>query len=119
MRPPCPSRLTTSGEKSTSGFGARRRIFSGCLADEDDVKAGRAVFYFDRPDVTVRPIDSDLPRCGLLRDDRGNITPVVAVQAESHPPGKVLVGYRPLTGGNGICTIDELELLDRPDSRFA
>jgi len=92
---------------------------SGRLADEDDVKAGRAVFYFDRPDVTVRPIDLDLPRCGLLRDDRGNITPVVAVQAESHPPGKVLVGYRLLTGGNGICTIDELELLDRPDSRFA
>jgi hypothetical protein len=43
---------------------------------------------------------------------------VILIQAESRDDGKVLVGYRPLTGGNGICTLDEVDLLDGPDEMF-
>jgi hypothetical protein len=83
---------------------------SGRLANEEDVKAGRAVYYVDRSDFDVKPPDLDLPRCGLVRDDSGAVDPVIVVQAESHEPGKAFVGFRPLAGGNGICTLDELEL---------
>ena len=31
---------------------------------------------------------------------------------------KHTIGYRPLSGGNGICTIAEVELLEESDERF-
>jgi hypothetical protein len=42
---------------------------------------------------------------------------VLIVQAEE-VDGRVLLGYRPIIGGNGICTLAEVELLLGPDKRF-
>ena len=89
------------------------------LASEEDVRAGRAVFYVERTREHVgTPEDLGLPRCALIGDDDGSVSPVIVVQAEKHGSDKVLIGYRPLTGGNGVCTIDELTLLDGPDRHF-
>jgi hypothetical protein len=87
----------------------------GRAANEQDVKDGRAVFYIDGPS---EPVDLELPHCALLREETGQMLPIVAIQAETCVPGQVLIGYRPLDGGNGICTLDEVDLLDVPDKRF-
>jgi len=83
-------------------------------SQKEDVREGRAVFYVDGPS---EPVDMALPHCALLRDEDGPVVPVIVIQAESTNCGEV-VGYRPLKGGNGVCAPNELELLDRPDSRF-
>jgi hypothetical protein len=90
----------------------------GRLASEEDVQAGRAVFFaVDPSEHEAKPFGLGLPRCALLRDDEGGLSPVVVIQAEDLRE-KVLIGYRPLTGGSGICTINELVLLDGPDGHF-
>jgi len=89
------------------------------LATVEDVQTGHAVFYVENPSETdSNPIDLDLPRWGLLTGENGDVSPVILVQAERHSVEKVLIGYRPLDGGNGICTIDEVAVLDGPDGRF-
>ena len=88
------------------------------LATEEDVRAGRAVFHVERTaDPAGAPEDLGLPRCALIRDDDGSVSPVIVVQAEKHR-SDTLIGYRSLTGGSGLCTIGELTLLDGPDSHF-
>ena len=84
------------------------------VAQEEDVREGRAVFYVNGPS---EPVEMALPHGALLRDEDGQVVPVIVIRAESTNCGEV-VGYRPLKGGNGVCAPNELELLDRPDSRF-
>lgn len=87
----------------------------GRAANEQDVKEGRAVFYVDGP---CEPVGVTLPHCAVLHPENGQKLPVIAIQAESHIAGQVLIGYRPLSGGNGICTLDEIDLLDAPDEQY-
>jgi len=58
----------------------------------------------------------------VLHDENGGTTPVIVIQVEESDNRsgsvKVFAGYRPLTGGNGICMLHQLELLDHPDHRF-
>jgi len=92
---------------------------SGRLAKEDDVKEGRAVFFLENPaDPVAVPFAMKLPSCGILSEEDGSRTPVVIIQAELLTD-KVTLGYRPISGGNGICTIQEVDLLDGPDRRFS
>lgn len=89
----------------------------GRRATESDVRDGRAVFFVIED--STEAIDTGLPRCALLREEGGSAVPVVIIQVEkSNLDGTVLVGYRPLSGSNGICTLAELELLDRPNELF-
>ncbi len=46
----------------------------------------------------------------MQRLESGERQPVVVVQAE-HGPSGVILGVRPLSGGNGICMLEEVELL--------
>ncbi len=87
----------------------------GRVAIEDDVREGRAVFYIDGPSQAA---EVRLPRCALLHEEGGKVLPVILIQAESRSDGEVLVGYRPLVGGNGICMLGEVDLLDGPDEMF-
>ena len=80
---------------------------SGRQATEQDVKDGLAVFYVNG---SATPADFPLPACGLQRMEDGTEQPVVVIQAEAFPDG-TLLGVRPLTGGNGICSLDEVRLL--------
>jgi hypothetical protein len=89
---------------------------TGRLAIEQDVKEGRAVFYIAGEQSTLKPIPLLLPACAILHDEK-KATPVILIQAEESPEIKE-VGYRNLSGGNGICTIAELEILKEPDERF-
>jgi hypothetical protein len=92
------------------------------LATESDVQQGRAVFVTVRKDgspSSARPHPLPIPRCAILHAEPPGPSqlPVFVIQAEE-VDGKLLVGYRPITGGNGICTLAELELLSGPDERF-
>jgi hypothetical protein len=90
------------------------------VATEADVKAGRAVFYSPSGPryISNTPYVMPLPAPAILRTEEDPTpVPVIIIQAEQGPD-RVIVGYRPLAGGNGVCTLDELELLHEPDSRF-
>jgi len=87
----------------------------GRAANEDDVREGRAAFYM----VGSSPAaDITLPHCAVLQIENGKRLPVILIQAESDGNGRVLVGYRPLNGGNGVCMLWEVDLLDGPDETF-
>ncbi|HEY1663867.1 MAG TPA: hypothetical protein VGI03_15725 [Verrucomicrobiae bacterium] len=89
----------------------------GRVAVEQDVKDGRAVFYIQNAEkIGVVHADIGLPHCAIFTEN-GHCIPVVIIQSE-RLDDKHTIGYRPLSGGNGTCTIGEVELLDRPDERF-
>jgi hypothetical protein len=94
-------------------------VTRGRLATEADVRAGCAVFCLagaEEPDAA--PLDVLVPALAVLRDEQAQSgVIVVAIQAERSFE-KQLVGYRFLNGGNGICTLGELEWIDTSDSRF-
>ena len=91
---------------------------SGRIAVEKDVKEGRAAFYVTGDPNTHRAISIALPACAILHESGAKtVTPVIVIQAEETPRSKT-VGYRPLGGGNGVCTLAELEILEGPDERF-
>lgn len=88
----------------------------GRAATQEDVGAGRAVFA--APGADAKPIDLKLPRCAIHTDEEtGKRTPVIVVQAED-VRGLKTVGYRDLSGSEGVCLLSELELLDGPNDRF-
>jgi hypothetical protein len=93
----------------------------GRLAAEIDGQEGKATFYCIPSDGhSLSVIDIPLPSCAILTDEDGE-TPVIVIQAEADWNGQEesrLAGYRPLGGGNGICMMYELQLLEGPDDRF-
>jgi len=80
---------------------------SGRPATENDVAEGRAVFYIPGGS---KPANLTLPCCALQRLESGDSEPVVVIQAE-HGPSEVILGVRPLSGGNAVCMLSEVELL--------
>ena len=77
------------------------------VAGEEDVKAGRAVFYIDgASEQHQMPIPS-LARL-ISSEPPGEL--VVIIQAESTDQGIVL-GVRPLSGGNAVIALEEVEVL--------
>ena len=85
-------------------------------ATEEDVAKGRAIFHVPVGDEyeSSRPADIELPCPAVLISTS---QPVIVIQAEE-VNGKTAVGYRPVSGGNGLCMLEELELLEVPDERF-
>ncbi len=87
----------------------------GRVALEQDVQEGRAVFHLeDAHEIGAAYVEIGLPRCGILL---ASGAPVIIIQSEQVDE-KHYVGYRGLSGGNGICLISELQLLEGPDERF-
>jgi len=87
------------------------------LAVEEDVKAGRAVFFLrNHEKYGSTPYAIELPHLATWCDpESGNLVPGVIVQAE-HADGKVLVGFRPLSGGNLLATLEEFRLVSDMNS---
>jgi hypothetical protein len=82
-------------------------FISGRVASDSDVKSGHAVFYIEGASV---PAEFDLPCCAMQLMPNGSEQTVVIIQAETTDNG-TLLGVRPLTGGNGICMVDEVRLV--------
>jgi hypothetical protein len=88
------------------------------LATEDDVRAGRAVFYLqDAVAPDAGPLPLDLPSLAVLRDDETLRDIVVVVIQGERSFAKKLVGYRLPYGGNGIALLEQLEWIDASDAR--
>ena len=79
----------------------------GRPATEADVAAGSAVFYVpgDSAAASMR-----LPCCAIQTLEDGSKQAVVVIQAELADQ-EIILGVRPLAGGNGVCTIAEVRLL--------
>ncbi|HWZ94937.1 MAG TPA: hypothetical protein VNW30_07065 [Opitutaceae bacterium] len=91
---------------------------SGRLATEQDVREERATFYLSGDRSELKPILIPLPACAIHHEEKEKrATPVILIQAEETPKIKT-VGFRYLGGGNGVCTLAELEILKEPDGRF-
>jgi hypothetical protein len=89
----------------------------GRIAVEQDVKDGRAVFYLGSAgEVGSVHVDIGLPHCAVVRADATEI-PAILIQSE-RADEKLYIGYRPISGGNGVCVFSEVELLSEPDARF-
>ncbi len=89
----------------------------GRIAVEQDVKDGRAVFYLgNAAEIGAAPVDIGLPHCCVVHADDIHV-PAIVIQSE-HAEPKHYIGYRPIRGGNGMCLLSEVELLDEPDERF-
>jgi hypothetical protein len=87
----------------------------GRVAVEQDVQDGRAVFYLaDANEIGAVYVDIQLPRCAILVESG---TPVILIQSE-RVQQKHLVGFRPISGSNGVGLITDFELLEEPDDRF-
>lgn len=92
-------------------------VLVGRVAEETDVKEGRATFYLQDAAEFAKPKSLFLPRCAWLSSESADAIPVVVVQAEETEQ-KTYLGFRDLLGGNGVCTLDEVEFVDAPDARF-
>jgi len=79
----------------------------GRCATEEDVQAGRAVFFVDGGS---EPVEIALPSAAIQCLEDGTEQRVVIIQAERLDSGVVL-GVRPLAGGNGVCTEQEVDML--------
>lgn len=91
-------------------------VICGRTASEADIEAGMAVFCIPSGS---KPHPIRLPVCGVYRDaENGITTPVVVIQAEEGDNGQVFLGVRPLVGGNMVCMLGEVEIVEEPDERF-
>lgn len=90
----------------------------GVLATEADVKAGRAVFFLDNLDaIPARASSKRLPALALWPDpDLGAHRAVIVIQIEIGQ--RELAGIRFLEGGNGVCLLEELEMIEEDDRRW-
>jgi hypothetical protein len=82
-------------------------FISARVATEEDVASGAAVFYIQGES---EPESITLPACAIQKLEDGSTEQVIVIQAEKTPHG-VYLGVRPLVGGNGICTIEEVEFV--------
>jgi hypothetical protein len=92
----------------------------GALATREDVRAARAVFHVADPaNTTARPAAMSLPALALWPDpDANNLPrPVVVIQVE-HGGNRTVAGIRFLDGGNGVCLLEELEMIEETDYRW-
>jgi len=87
-------------------------FITGRCADEADVKAGNAVFYLKGNGL---PYTITLPHCAIWSDNSDQrLIPGIIVQAEQGD-GKILIGFRPLAGGNVLALLPEFRLVKSPE----
>jgi hypothetical protein len=89
-------------------------------ADEDDCKAGRAIFYIRDSRSIPYDLGQPLPLSAKIKQDAhvspGDViragTVIEIIQCEIDERGKILIGFR-YAGREGICTLDEVEMRDK------
>ena len=81
------------------------------VATEQDVQEGRAVFVIDNPTEKHSPLEIQIPSLAYQVEEDSNAKfLVILIQAEQ-VGNEELVGVRYFEGGNGVCTLGELELI--------
>ena len=79
------------------------------VATEQDVQEGRAVFFIEGNEQRHLPINMKIPTIAYQIDPESNSKLlVVIIQAETVGNEK-LVGVRYIEGGNGVCSLSEIE----------
>jgi hypothetical protein len=89
---------------------------TGRVGTHDDIADGSAVFSIET-DKPHAPHPLALPCCALEHRSDGSVAAVVVIQAEAFN-GKIFLGVRYIGGGNDVCTLDEIELLQEPTNGF-
>jgi hypothetical protein len=85
------------------------------VASEQVVKDGTAVFYI-RPDGNDhRILEVKVPSLAFFFDPETKERNIVVVIQGERVGDEELIGFRYLNGGNGICTVSELEFVDESD----
>jgi hypothetical protein len=89
------------------------------LATRKDVKEGRAVFFLENTDeIPAWPSDLKIPGLAIWKvEDEMKNQPAVIIQAEQSE-FQCTVGVRFFAGGNGLCLLEDLELIEEKDLRF-
>ena len=88
------------------------------VAVEQDVKEGRATFYLgNASDIGASFEDIGLPHCAIFMDGDGGQYPVIIIQSE-RADHKHYIGYRFLSGGNGLGDASQFQLLEEPNELF-
>jgi hypothetical protein len=111
--------LFVSGKNPPKGMLDTTKVpyISGRLATEADTKSGKAVFYLGNPkESKAHPYAIVLPKRGRVRDEEtGILQDVIVTQAEQglgNGQMMIVVGYRKIDGGVGLCQLEEVHWLD-------
>lgn len=84
-------------------------------ATEVDIDKGFAVFAIPTGSSAH---SIELPCCLIqFAEGTGKRIPAIAIQAEE-ANGNIYLGIRYIGGGNGVCTIGEVEFLSEPNREF-
>ena len=83
---------------------------SGRVAVEQDVKDGAATFYVQSGSSPYSKLG--LPCLAELTFDDGTVEEIVVIQAEFGPNGKIICGCRGFDGGEHVCTLSELKIIE-------
>ena len=82
------------------------------FATEEDVRCGRAVFYVEGKKDRIFS-EFKLPLLARLKNEDGTTDKIIVIQIEFAPGAEtVVVGYRCFSGGNGIATLPEIEVIE-------
>jgi hypothetical protein len=101
-----------------------KKVLNGRAATEADANAGAVVFYIQDSRSKPYAFDHELPLLAKVigPEDNGlgpGGTEVIVVQAEEGDNGTVLLGVLIGDDGEGICMLNELQILGPvPDSRL-
>ena len=84
-------------------------------AEEVDVENGIAVFAIPSGSEVY---GINLPSCLVhIEEETENRIPGIIIHAEKTEEGAFL-GIRYIVGGNGVCTLDVIEILEGPNGEF-
>ena len=88
-------------------------------AKEEDVQAGRAVFFMGNIDeVPAWPMNIEIPRLALWFDEETESKKIVVIIQAEESEIQQTIGIRFFDGGNGVCLFEELELVDESHEQF-
>ena len=91
-------------------------VLNDRIANEDDVKKGVAVYYFEGGEETHKPYKIELPKLAYLTDNETKQRHLVVIIQIEELSDEVVVGYRNLDGGNGAALLNEFEILDKAET---
>jgi hypothetical protein len=101
--------------RAEEGEMGKLKVLNGRAATEADSEAGSVVFYIPDSRSTPYRFDHELPLIARIINPGDGIAPhgslVTIVQAEQGDNGEVVIGFMFGEGEEGVCTLQELEVI--------